>query len=219
MLGPVCSALWFVFYALVLSSLQEAHDQGNAYAQFREQLPPGRGRAAGRQHHAGSPVALIDTPELGVHNVVIVEGTPPATSIGPGSQAGHSAAGSGRSISDLGRAQLFGGPFGDIARPGPAPRSRSPPARASTYVVKDVRHVGDPFPLPTGRRVGPAHAGDLRGRRLANGWTPKRAVYVDAALKSKAVAVRRPAGRGARGREGDAGRRGALSCSCSGSRC
>ncbi|WP_241977534.1 sortase [Cryobacterium cheniae] len=100
---------------------------------------------------AGAPVALIDIPSIGVHEVV-VEGTDSGTlRAGPGhrrdtvlpGQAGYSVI--------MGRAAAYGGPFARLQelRPGQQFTVITGQGRQE-FAVLGVRYAGDPMPAPLG---------------------------------------------------------------------
>ena len=100
---------------------------------------------------AGAPVALIDIPSIGVHEVV-VEGTDSGTlRAGPGhrrdtvlpGQAGYSVI--------MGRAAAYGGPFARLQelRPGQQFTVITGQGRQE-FSVLGVRYAGDPMPAPLG---------------------------------------------------------------------
>jgi len=190
-------ALWFVLFATVLSSLQEARNQHNAYALFREELTQLSPRVAplGGTISPTAPVALINAPELGLSNVVIVEGTAAGDlTHGPGHKRDTPLPGQAGVSVVLGRAQLFGGPFGRIvsARAGALITVTTGQGEAH-FRVEQVRRAGEPFPLPLADGEGRLTLATAAGGGWLNGWVPERAVYVDAKLQDKVFPA--PAGR------------------------
>jgi sortase A len=187
-------AAWFMFYFFVLSGVQEAHDQAVDYSHIRQELALATVPIGGAIS-AGSPVALMSIPRLGLYHVVVVEGTS-STQLesGPGhlpdtplpGQAGYSVL--------LGRSSTFGAPFRSL------PTLRAGNVIAVTtgqgrfiYTVADVRAPGDPLPpaLGTGKSRLVLVTSQSRGWRHA--WTPGQVRYVDANLTHGAV-QQRPAG-------------------------
>ena len=164
-------ALWFVFFATVMSSLQETHSQHNAYATFREQLTQLAPTTAplGGVITPDAPVALIDAPSIGLKDVVIIEGTASGDlNRGPGHLRNTPLPGQPGNSWVMGRANAL------RWRIRPASTRLAQGIRISVttgqgvakYVVEDVRHVGDPYPGHPGRRSEPADAGQFRGRPL-----------------------------------------------------
>lgn len=183
--------LWFVFFATVISPLQEAHAQHNAYTAFREQLTQLAPQTAplGGVITPDAPVALIDAPSLGLKNVVVVEGTAAGDlNRGPGHQRNTPLPGQAGVAVVMGRANLFGGVFSQLtsARPGDSIKVTTGLGVAD-YEVEHVRHVGDPFPpaLPDGGSQLTLISSE--GGHWYNGWQPSRPVYLDAKLTSKVL--------------------------------
>jgi sortase A len=177
-------ALWIMFYALVLSGLQTAHAQHNAYAKFREQLSQ-QVAPLGGVIPPGSPVALLSAPTMSVEDLVVVEGTAAGDlEKGPGHRRDTPLPGQPGISVVYGRATLFGGPFAAMTRAHAGDRIVATTGQGKfTYVVQDVRHVGEHYPPPL-----PAGAGGLtlvtsEGASVGDLWRPKRPVYVDARLQ------------------------------------
>ena len=182
--------LWFVFFASVLSPLQEAHAQHNAYATLREQLTQLAPDVAplGGIIKPDAPVALIDAPSLGLKNVVIIEGTASGDlNRGPGHQRSTPLPGQPGLSVVMGRASLFGGVFSRLtsAKPGDAIKVTTGLGIAN-YVVEDVRHVGDPIPPALAAGQSQLTLISSEGGHWYNGWRPSRPVYLDAKLTGKA---------------------------------
>jgi sortase A len=184
--------LFFGAFAFGLSGLQEQRSQHQLYASFRELLDPSSEVAPsiGGPIALGTPVALLNSPDAGLHNVVVVEGTTAGDLLeGPGHLPDSPLPGQfGESIV-LGRSTTAGAPFGGIAR-----LDRGDVIAVTTgqgtfhFIVEGERVAGDPLPeIPTGGAlltlVTSAGSGSLG--RLA----PNHLVYVDAKLQGKAVAA------------------------------
>lgn len=194
--GWVCAvlgviAVWAVLYALVISGLQERHDQQVLYSQFREQLS-GQTKVApvGGDIAPGDPVALISMPRLGVQDTVVVQGTASGDlESGPGHARDTVLPGQLGTSVLYGRSVMFGGPFADLpaAHRGDLITTVTGQGKA-TFVVTDVRRAGDPYPAPlaaTGARL-TLVTSESSGWR--SGWAPSDVVYVDATMKGKAFA-------------------------------
>ena len=189
MLGLV--ALWSVLYCLVISGLQERHDQQVLYSKFREQLS-GQIKVApvGGDITPGAPVALISMPRLGLQDTVVVQGTASGDlESAPGHARDTVLPGQLGTSVIYGRSVMFGGPFANLpgARPGDVITTLTGQGRA-TFVVTDLRRAGAPYPpaLPAdGARLTLATS-ESSGWR--SGWAPSDVVYVDATLKGKAFA-------------------------------
>lgn len=185
LIGLVLLQVWLLFYALLLTPLQAHHSQGVLYSQFRQQLAEQTAPVGGTPIAAGAPVALIDFPAAGIKREVVVEGTDSAdlqkgvghlrSTVLPG-QAGLSAL--------LGRAQLYGGPFGDIASVKIGSTITVTTGEGvSRYDVFAIKHAGDPNPIfPTTAKGELALVtADSSGWR--SGWAPSEAVFVYASLR------------------------------------
>ncbi|MBV9291412.1 MAG: class E sortase, partial [Frankiales bacterium] len=142
-------AAWAVLYGIVLSGLQEHRAQHNLFAAFREQLStataPTRAPIA-----LGRPVAVVDIPSLGIHRLVVVEGTgAEQLRSGPGHRPDSVLPGQAGASVLFGRSTTFGAPF-----------RRVPDLTAGAtivvttgqghflYTVTGTRHPGDPLPAP-----------------------------------------------------------------------
>jgi sortase A len=117
----ICSvaALFLGVFAFGLSGLQEQRSQHLLYADFRGLLDPSSTVAPsiGGVIPAGTPVALIDSPEASLHQVVVVEGTTSSDLLaGPGHRPDTPLPGQ-RGVSVLvGKSATAGAPFAGIAR-------------------------------------------------------------------------------------------------------
>ena len=189
--------LWFVFYATVLSSLQFAHHQHDAYALFREELTTLSPRTAplGGRIAPDAPVALIDSPALGLKNLVVIEGTASGDlTRGPGHKRSTPLPGQAGTSMIYGRSNLFSGVFGDVAKAQPGDVIKVTTGQGpAVYRVEDVRHKGDPFPISLQDGQGRLTLVTAQGGRWSNGWRPTEPVYVDARLQTATFAT--PPGR------------------------
>jgi sortase A len=189
-------ALFFGAFAFGLSGLQEQRSQHQLYASFRGLLDPSSETAPsiGGAIAPGTPVALLNSPAAGLHNVVVVEGTSAGDLLdGPGHLRDSPLPGQvGESIL-MGRSATSGAPFGGITR-----LRRGDVIAVTTgqgtfrFIVEDQRVAGDLLPeIPTGGAFLTlvTSAGSGWDGRLA----PNHLVYVDAKLHGKAVAA--PPGR------------------------
>ncbi|MGF1428949.1 sortase, partial [Kitasatospora sp. LaBMicrA B282] len=106
--------LGFAVYLVALSPLQEMHYQAAEYQTFRYQLSQATapvGPAAD-----GAPVAIVDIPKIGLHHVVVVEGTTGRDLMrGPGLRRDSVLPGQDGVSVLFGRGTAFGGPFGRIS--------------------------------------------------------------------------------------------------------
>ncbi|MBW9121220.1 sortase [Microbacterium trichothecenolyticum] len=95
----------------------------------------------------GTPVAIIDIPELGVHEV-IVEGTDSETTqLGPGHRRDTSLPGQAGVSVIMGRAAAYGGPFARIQELAPGDEFTILTGQGEhTFQVIGLRYAGDPSP-------------------------------------------------------------------------
>ena len=187
MLAAVCLlAAWATFYTLALSGLQEAHAQHNAYAKFREQLSQQLAPLGGLID-PGAPVALLSAPTIGLKDVVVVEGTAAGDlAKGPGHRRDTPLPGQTGITVVYGRATLFGGPFSAISHAQAGDRIVATTGQGVfTYIVRDVRRVGDPYPQPLDAGAGGLTLVTAEGASVDNLWRPERPLYVDTVLQGK----------------------------------
>lgn len=180
--------VWFVLYSLFISALQESHSQSVLYAQLREELSGLSTKVAplGRAPiEPGSPVAVLDVPAAGLHDVVIVEGTASGDLMkGPGHRRDTVLPGQVGTSVVYGRATMFGGPFKHLAAVHPGDQLTVITGQGTArYVVEDVRRAGDPYPPVLGAGEARLTLVTADGSGWRAGWAPNGAVYVDAKLK------------------------------------
>lgn len=193
---------WTMLYALLISSLQHAHDQAVLYAKFRQQLaeataPLGArwclpvdnagGTTSSKCHTTkrGDPIAVLDLPTADLKQQVIVEGTSSGQLInGPGHKRNTPFPGVAGTSVVYGRANLFGGPFHRISSVHVGdPITVTTGEGVATYTVERVRRAGDPFPVvASGQGRLTLVTAESSGWR--SGWAASGTVYVDARLTS-----------------------------------
>ena len=114
--------LGFVGYLYGLSSVQEARSQTILYQRLQAQLAqiggivPPLGPTT-----PGAPIAVLDIPSIGIHGMVVVEGTSPENlTLGPGHLRDTPFPGQAGVVEIYGRRATFGAPFANIEqlRPG-----------------------------------------------------------------------------------------------------
>ena len=120
----------FVGYLLGVSRIQERSAQTRLYTTLAAELGQDIGPLGPTA--PGDPVAVLDIPSIGIHDMVVVEGSAPEDlTLGPGHLRNTPLPGQlGLSVI-YGRRVTFGAPFarlGDLHR---ATRSRRLPSRAS----------------------------------------------------------------------------------------
>ncbi|MFF8770054.1 class E sortase [Kitasatospora sp. NPDC015120] len=105
----------FVGYLFTLSHVQQKHFQSTAYKSFRDQL--GKATAPTGKAPDGSPVALLDIPAIGLHQVVVVEGTTGRDLMrGPGHRRDTALPGQTGVAVLFGRGATFGAPFAELTK-------------------------------------------------------------------------------------------------------
>jgi sortase A len=185
---------WFVFFTLVVSSLQHGHRQAVLYSELREELAMETAPLGG-VIKPGAPIALMTFAAAGVKDEVIVEGTAAGDlNNGPGHKRDTPLPGQAGVSVVYGRANLFGGPFGDITKAHPGDRIAVVTGEGeAAFVVNDVRRAGDPFPVPLAAGGARLTLVTAEGAGWRSGWAPSRAVYVDATMNGTAFVT--PPGR------------------------
>jgi sortase A len=189
-------AVFLVVYALGFSRLQEQRSQHQLYASFRGLLDPSSeiAPAVGGVIKPGSPIALINAPDAGLHNMMVVEGTSSSDLLkGPGHLRDSPLPGQvGQSIL-MGKSLTAGAPFRRITR-----LRRGEVITVTTgqstfhFAVADVRAGGDPLPaVPSGGAL--LTLVTSAGSGWLGHFAPSHVVYVDAVLQGTAVTA--PAGR------------------------
>jgi len=106
-------------FAFGLSGLQEQRSQHLLYAQFRGLLDPSSTVAPsiGGAIPVGTPVALLNAPQAGLNNVVVVEGTSSGTLLeGPGHRRNTALPGQAGQSVLVGKGMTAGAPFANITR-------------------------------------------------------------------------------------------------------
>lgn len=176
-------SLWLVFSAMVLGPVQYRAEQGRLYDTLRLQLANGTAPLGATT--VGSPVALLDGPAGGIHDVVVVEGTASRqTQTGLGHRRNTALPGQPGVAVLFGRGTTYGAPFGHVAGFAKGDRITATTGQGEfVYVVEGVRHTGDPLPSTlavNGSRLTLAAA---EGAALGNGLRAQGVVYVDALLK------------------------------------
>jgi sortase A len=176
-------SVWFLFYATVLSGLQEHSDQGRLYDTFRSQLAQ-ETSPIGAPIGAGRPVALIGAPAAGISNLVVVEGTTSEVlRSGPGHRSDSPLPGQVGTSYIYGRSLMFGAPFGRMSHFGAGDTITVTTGQGVfRYRVEDVRHPGDKLPRPLGPGGSRLTLVSSSSEGWRSGWAPDQVVYVDAAM-------------------------------------
>src|SRR5215470_9880141 len=157
--------LGFVGYLYGLSGVQEARSQAILYERLQAQLAQIGGIVAPLGPTTpGAPIAVIDIPSIGIHDMVVVEGTSPENlTLGPGHLRDTPFPGQAGVVEIYGRRATFGAPFADLdqLRPGAFIETITGQGE-STYTVV----AGHPELLRGGRRP-PEHRPTSQRRRRA----------------------------------------------------
>lgn len=188
LLGLALLLTWFLVYLFVLSGLEQAHTQKALYDRLRTEVAEGTA-PTGAPIAAGSPVALLSIPEIGVEDLVIVEGSRSRQlQTGPGHVLGSVLPGQQGISMVAGRSLSFGAPFARLTEMTPGSSLTVTTGQGVfVYEVLGPRAEGDP--LPPSLEDG---AGRLtlvtaaRGEGLA-GLQASHRIYVDATLVEGAV--------------------------------
>jgi sortase A len=175
-------------FAYGLSGLQEHRSQQQLYAEFR-QLLPGIPNAPSIGGHIapGTPVALLNAPAAGIHNVMVVEGTSSGDLLeGPGHLPDTPLPGQGGEAVLVGKSTTAGAPFAHVTllRKGDLVTVRTGQG-LFRFTVEGKLVPGThqaAIPADRGRLVLVTSAG-------TGGLAATQLVYVEARLQGKAVAA------------------------------
>jgi sortase A len=105
----------FLLFVFVLSSLTESRAQAGLQRRFERPLVDGRAPIAARIRY-GTPVARLDIPTAGVHQIVVEGTTPVELERGPGHVAVTPLPGEVGNAVIAGHRIAFGGPFSGLSR-------------------------------------------------------------------------------------------------------
>jgi len=178
----------------VASNLQQRAAQQRAFDRIRSELatgtaPIGPADSDGRLLAAGSPIAYMEIPSIGLRQV-IGEGTSSATLFGgPGHRRDSVFPGNPGVSVVLGRRAAFGGPFQRLEdlRKGALILITTGQGKFE-YRVTGLREEGDPVPAPVGSGEGRLLLATAAGRP----FLPDGVLRVDADLETPAVGGARP---------------------------
>lgn len=188
-------AVFFGIFAYGLSGLQEQRSQHQLYAAFRGLLDPASEVAPSVGGHIpdGTPVALLNAPRAGIHDVVVVEGTSSGDLLaGPGHLPDTPLPGQVGESMIVGKSTTAGAPFSDIAhlRPGDVVTVRTGQGKFR-YVVRGQLAAGQRPPPVRSDGGTLVLATSAAGTGGLAGIEPSGLVYVDATLHGQAVAAPR----------------------------
>lgn len=176
--------LSFLFELTVLGNLRHDRDQAQLADEFRSALanavaPVGPLDDANKPLASGTPVALLEIPQLHLREVV-VEGTSSGTLMsGPGHRRDTPLPGQVGISVIAGRRATYGGPFHSLDQLHPRDRITVTTGQGThSFTVLDVRHAGDRVPPPLSRGQGRLMLVTTDGPALQ----PTDVIRVDAAL-------------------------------------
>jgi sortase A len=187
-LAVVCTALFL--NVSLLGGLEERAAQTTAFARLRNALavgtaPLGQVDGKGRLLRSGTPVALLEIPDLHLREV-IREGTTSQVLLGgPGHLRNTVLPGQAGTSVVFGRATAYGGPFGHLGglRVG-SKITVTTGIGTSTFRVVDLRRAGDPMPPPLAAGNGRLSLVTATGAS----FLPSGVLHVDADLQGAASA-------------------------------
>ncbi|WP_166880068.1 sortase [Salinibacterium sp. ZJ450] len=152
--------LGFLLHVVVISGLQHQRAQTLGYDELRDSLaksetPVSQIDFTDNPVAAGTPLALLEIPKLGLRQV-IVEGTTAETlREAPGHRRDSVLPGQAGTSVILGRQTTYGGPFGTLSRLQPGDVIRVTTGQGvNTFEVFGLRRAGDPQPAAPSRGEG-----------------------------------------------------------------
>lgn len=177
---------WFILQTLVLGNVAQHRSQVTLYDSFRESLAKAEVPVEGLIE-AGTPVALVKIPSIGLEQVV-VEGTASGDLLaGPGHRRNSVLPGQAGVSLVYGRARTYGAPFSRVPQLAKGDQiSTISGLGEGTYTVTGIRRAGDPQPQPLADGQGRLTLVTASGSdSLLSPLSPGQVVYVDAKLTSK----------------------------------
>lgn len=189
LLAVPLACVWIVLYLAVLSDFEQGHTQHTLYDDLRTQLALGEA-PTGAPIAPGEPLALLSVPDIGLENVVIVEGT---TNVelraGPGHVTGSVLPGQQGWSFVAGKSFSFGAPFKRLRELKPGTRFQVTSGQGRfVYEVTGRRLEGDP--VTTTLEPGKGRltlVTSLGSSGTLGGLRPSRTLYVDAETTSAAA--------------------------------
>jgi sortase A len=188
--------VFLAVYAVGFSTLQEQRSQHQLYASLRGVFSPASPVApkVGGIISPGTPIAVVNAPEGGLHDAVVVEGTSSSDLLaGPGHLRDSALPGQAGQSMILGKSVTAGAPFRHVTS-----LRRGDLITVTTgqgtfhFTVDGERAGGDPLPaIPSGGAL--LTLVTSTGSGLFGHIAPSHIVYVDATLHGKPAAA--PPGR------------------------
>jgi sortase A len=173
----------------VVSRLQHSAAQDRAFDRFRADLakgtaPIGPTDSEGRELRAGTPVAYLEIPAIGVKEVIGESTSPSVLFSGPGHRRDSPLPGQAGTSIVYGRRAAFGGPFARIRELNKGDVITVTTGQGEfTFKVRGVRRAGDPVP----ERLEPGMGRLLLATADGLPFLPDGVVRVDADLDGEAV--------------------------------
>src|SRR3984957_17527443 len=179
------TALGFVAWVGLFSSLHYDKAQLNAYEQLRVELADGTAPNPPTRPNStallpmGAPVAVLSIPAIKLRTVILQGTTSSVLEDGPGHFRGSVMPGQAGVSVIMGRQTAYGGPFGGLASLVPGdPITVVTGQTVAGYTVIDLRRAGDPLPPALASGAGRLVLVTADGAPLA----PTGILYVDAAV-------------------------------------
>lgn len=179
--------LGFVAHVAVFSGLQHHRAQTLMYGDLRVTLakaetPVGQLDLNENLVAAGTPVALLQIPAIGLSEVVQEGSSAQVLRSGPGHRRDSVMPGQAGTAVILGRQLAYGGPFSDLSRLTPGDEITIAAGQGvATYTVFGLRRAGDPMPEPLRAGAGRLELMTADGLPLF----PSGVLHVDAELTSE----------------------------------
>lgn len=176
-------------HLVVVSNLQQRSAQQRAFDRFRSELatgtaPIGPVDADGRRLVAGTPVAYLEIPSIGLRQVVVEGTTSGNLFAGPGHRRDSPLPGQAGVSVLLGRRAAFGGPFRRLTDLQQGALIHVTTGQGNfEYRVAGMRAEGDPVPAPVAVGKGRLLLATAAGRP----FMPGGVLRVDADLESASV--------------------------------
>jgi sortase A len=182
--------MFFGGYLFAFSGFQEQRSQAQLYAQWRGLLDPSSEvpPSIGGTIAPGTPVAMLNSPAAGLHNVIVVEGTTSGQLLaGPGHLRDTPLPGQAGDSVLIGKSTTAGAPFGGLTalRKGDVITVTTGQG-TFRYLVVALLAAGENQPrVPvTGSLLTLVTAG---GTGWLSGLAPSHLVYVEATLRGRTV--------------------------------
>ena len=178
--------LAFLFYAFVVTGLEESRSQRALLPVFAAGVQSQSMDAMSKVLVPGSPVAMIESPSIGLHQVVVEGSSPELLKLGPGHLPNTPLPGEFGNSVVLGRRLTYGAPFGRLDEMQTGDSVTMVTGQGSfTYVVNHVGYVLPGQPDVTGPTLDSRLTLITAGPSLA----PNTRFVVVAALQGNPIGV------------------------------